>query len=207
LYIIETGRNIICSVDLKNKTFKRHYHRGESDNKYHINTMYIDDNFIYVVEHNKIEKTGIPSKVVFYTHDFNLVGWMDNMGTASHNVWIEGDFIYVCSSMDEGIIKRHLKSKKQEFIDTTKYCTGLTRGIAHVDGYRYIGISKFGNREERHLGGDSIVLILDEDWNYIDKINLGDAGQLLEIRAIDGIDKCHNGIPFPKGLKETLLNI
>jgi len=206
LYAVETGKNSIIYIDNNYYIAKRFVHNNTIKPDNHINTIWSDENFIYVLEHNNTEKTGILSRVVKYDYDFNVIEEIDNMGVASHNVFIHNNYMYVCSSMGEGIIKMNMKTREKEFIDTSKYCTGLTRGIAFVDDRIYVGISKFSNRKERHLGGNAVILIFDNEWNYIDQLNLGDVGQLLEIRAVSGIDKCHNGIPFPKTLKEMIIN-
>jgi len=200
LYAIETQRNCIVEIGFENEGFKRHFHRGDEETHYHINTMFCTDDYIYVVEHNNTVKTGNRSMVVVYNYDFKFIREYKDMGNSSHNVCVDDGYMYVCNSMEQSIIKMNMETEEKEIIDMSQYHSGLTRGISFVGDRRYVGISEFATRKERHLGGNVAILEFDKDWNFLNKIRIKGCGQLLEIRVIEGIDRCHNGIPFPKDL-------
>lgn len=100
--------------------------------------------------------------------------------------------MFVCSSDAECVIIRDLSTGKERRIDTGQYAKGLPRGLARTPGKWYIGIS------QRYLAQDSSVLVFDDHFNLIHKIVLKNIGQILEIRAMPGLDGAHNGIPLPK---------
>jgi len=198
-------RNCIVKIDYNNMTFKRYFHRGDSEShKYHINTMFCTPNYIYVVEHNGTVKTGERSAVVVYDYDFNYIREYKDMGNSSHNICIDDGYMYVCNSMEGSIIKMDMVTEEREEIDMSQYHKGVVRGIAFVDDRRYVGISEFLRKEDRHLYGNAVILELDMEWNLLNKIRIMNSGQLLEIRAVEGIDRCHNFIPFPEKLAKVI---
>lgn len=158
----------------------------------HINSIWIDGGIIYVVEHREG-----PSKVKYFSETYELLGEVD-IGDKCHNVYVEDGKLFVCSSETECIIIRDLSTGKDRIINTSQYAEGFPRGLARTSDRWYIGISQRGTREERHLPeGLGSVLAFDDDFNLIHKIILKNVGQVLDIRAMTGLDRAHNGIPFP----------
>jgi hypothetical protein len=158
-----------------------------------INSVWTNEDGIYVVEHRRG-----PSKIKHINTKFELLGEQTGMGDKMHNVYIEDGKMIVCSSEAGCIIIRDLSTGKDKTIDTSRYDLGIPRGLARTEDRWYIGISKRVPRGERHLALDGAVLAFDDEFNLIHKTILKNVGQVHEIRAMTGLDRAHNGIPFPK---------
>ena len=71
------------------------------------------------------------------------------------------------------------------------------RGLARTDGLWLIGVSQAASREDRQYGPSS-VLVLDDDFKEVYRINLDQRfGQLMEIRLLSSPDYAHNGVRCP----------
>jgi len=208
LYIVETQRNAISIYNFINKTLEKYHHLGYGYDRNHINNLFVYDNKLYVVEHNRTRNTGNKSRVAVYDFEkMKIIDYIDDVGIESHNVYIEDDKMYVCSSMEEGVCIIDLNTNEREFINVGQYIYGLTRGLSATNKYFYIGVSEYKERKRRHAGGTCHVLQFDRDWNLIDQIKIVQSSQLNEIRIMDEIDLCHNGIPFPREMDSRLLEI
>jgi hypothetical protein len=207
LFICNTGRNrldiVTSRVDDKHTTNplgSLHYltHRLNMDpdnlpgDSLWLNSVWANRDRIYVVEHRRG-----PSKVKYMNNKFELLGEETGLGERIHNVYVEDGKMIVCSSEAECIIIRDLSTGKDRAIDTSQYVKGLPRGLARTKDRWYIGISYRAVRGERHRGHTGYVLVFDDDFKLLKQITLKGVGQVCEIRAMTGIDRAHNGIPFP----------
>jgi len=209
LFICNTGRDRVDVITAK-RDWERHAVNPPNSNDYSIramktdpddndpwiNSVWTNQDGIYVVEHRRG-----PSKIKHINNKLELLGEETGMGDKMHNVYIEDGKMIVCSSEAECVIIRDLSNGKDRVIDTSQYNKGLPRGLARTEDRWYIGISKRVARGERHRADDAAVLAFDDEFNLIQKTILKKVGQLHEIRAMTGIDRAHNRIPFPKKMK------
>lgn len=168
----------------------------------HINSIWYDDKRFYICEH----RHG-PSKVRMFNFDWKEEGEWD-IGNEIHNVFVDGDKVYVCNSARESILVRDLASGKDSsiyFADKLDWMSmpverfirhSYTRGLARGEKYMYIGCSAITLRGDRDKG-QCVVAIFDDNLNYLDKIILDDTGGLGGIRVVNGLDRAHNGLCCP----------
>ncbi len=212
LFICNTGRDRVDVITAKrveeryavwplnsNDYSIRALKTDPDDNDLWINSVWTNQDGIYVVEHRRG-----PSKIKHINNKFELLGEETGMGDKMHNVYIEDGKMIVCSSDAECVIIRDLSTGKDRVIDTSQYARGLPRGLARTEDRWYIGISKRVARGERHREDDAALLAFDDEFNLIQKTILKKVGQLHEIRAMTGLDRAHNGMPFPKEEKSDM---
>lgn len=209
LFICNTGRNRIDILTMLMEEDIPRYSMTEWKYKQgnHVNSIWIDGgardgDVIYVVEH----RHG-PSKVKYFDKKFEFLGEETGLGDKMHNVYVEDGKLFVCSSEAECIIIRDLSTGEDRVINTSQYAKGLPRGLARTPGRWYIGISERAIRNERHIAHDGVVLVLDDDFKLIKRIPLKNVGQVLEIRAMTGSDRAHNGIPFPRSIRTLIYEL
>jgi hypothetical protein len=163
----------------------------------HINSIWCDGERFYVCEHRR----GVePARVRVFDRGWNPVGTQEFYGLnpahacGVHNVYVEGGVLYTLSV--DRLVLRNLASGETE--------TRVVRDAAHLDYLRgfarsadrfVVGKSQVGVKEVRGEG-DAEILFLDENLRLEDVIVLPDAGQLHDIRLLEG-DRAHNGLDCP----------
>lgn len=150
---------------------------------HHLNSIWMDKNNIYCLAHN-----WGPSEVHILSTDTLRTKQIISIGRCAHNVWIEDEEMYVCSSHSGGVLDKasHVKYSVDGFI----------RGVAVMDQYRVFGISGKAVRRNRSKM-DGAVHILSKDWQCLNKIHLPGCGQVLEVRVLSEKDQCHNRLAPP----------
>jgi len=201
LYIASTFQDAIFIWNGTEKP-KRIGWRQPGESTQHLNSIWCDDNFFYVVEHRK---RVMPKWIQVMSMDFEplhkIVIPNDAFVKATphgiHNVYIEGDYLYTCSPkafVRFNMATGETKTITSHIIREAHY----VRGLARVPGKFFIGLSEAKVRSERGEG-DSAILVLDDDLEAIDLLPLQDTGGLNDIRAIDGPDLAHNRVRCPYG--------
>jgi hypothetical protein len=188
IYVANTGKDRIeiCNND----TFSSVNWTGERKDVHHINTIWFDDSFFYVLENNKHK----PS--IAKVFDLNWQPVQDvSLGLGAHNIFRQKQMLYVCSSLDRGMIRYELDTQKAtEFsLLGEKW---LPRGLAKGNDRFHIGLSAKGTREERHGRMPGKLISTNEDFEIINAVELEGAGQVNEVRLISELDAAHNGTPF-----------
>jgi len=112
-----------------------------------------------------------------------------DLGTETHNVWLDGGVIHVCSSIDCAILREdHQSHPLLPHAWARGYCTDGDR--------RFVGASENLTRSDRAFS-DCRVLELDKNYKYTGAVWLRGFGMLHDLRSIDLPDAMsHNGQAF-----------
>lgn len=199
LHVVETGRNTLHRVGLKRIGWEMRGYCAPNDDP-HINSIWGNGRRHWVVEH---WNACCPKRVRVFdqcwrtltVHEFHEHLFPARVKSGLHNVFVEGGILYVLSP-DAVLCKRlALDQIERHPIHATLAATYL-RGLARdKDGF-YIGVSKYReSRPDRHHG-DAAVAVLDDTLALRDLVVLEDAGEVYEIRLLNG-DWAHNVLPCP----------
>lgn len=110
-----------------------------------------------------------------------------------HNVYREGDLLYVCDSVRGQLVSFTLQ---REVVKTTPI-GGWTRGLARLQDGWVVGTSQFMAHAKDRYRGDCALYLLNENFRAIDMVVLRGFGQVYDIRAMEG-DPAHNNLPMPE---------
>jgi hypothetical protein len=129
-----------------------------------------------------------------------LIGRQD-LGNETHNVWLDGGVIHVCSSTDYAILREdHQTYPLPPHAWARGYCVQGER--------RFVGASENLTRSSRPFS-DCSVLELDVHYKYVSAVWLRGFGMLHDLRSIDLPDATsHNGQVFalkPSSLDQRFL--
>jgi len=189
LYATNTGMNTL-DVDRDGCVERRSW--GQ-DNDLHLNSVWIYGDLLWVVEHRNGRP---PSRVRAFGPRFrDLVrhNFYDfNEGEQAwglHNVYVEGGKLYTLAVGE--MFVRDLGTGRTDSIRLG----GYLRGLARTKDRWYVGRSRLTERQRRREGMGE-VLALDDEFRLLGTARLGDAGQVYEVRALDG-DKAHNRLSCP----------
>jgi len=220
LHIMNTGKNIITTLVDENKDTKEYegvilkHFQYPDDNKRHINTMWSSNGIdYYVIEHNGNDPPSALSGLKMQNGQFRHVQRWKNIGIQCHNIHIskhedEGWLRFVTLSSEERSIKQfairdELSNDAEKRLERRKYINALghdrwfVRGLGRVLGFWFVGLSEFHKSgPDRHYSKKTGVAVLDDDWNLIQEIDLSGKGQIYDLRVTEGLDECHNGIPW-----------
>lgn len=201
LYIISAKQDAIFIWDGTGEPERIRWRQSREPTQ-HLNSIWCDGNFFYVVEHRK---RVMPKRIQVLDMDFEPIrkimipnrAFVKAKPHGIHNVYIEDGWLYTCSpkafvalEVDTGITRTVIS----KLIHQAHY----VRGLARVCGKWFIGLSEARVRSERGEG-DSAVLVLNDGLETIDLLPLQDTGGLNDIRAIDGLDLAHNQVRCPYG--------
>ena len=151
------------------------------------NSIWIDNSNgnKYVVAHNRGN-----SEIIMLDNSHNIIS-ITKAGRYAHNVWIDSNVIYTCSSKESSIIKSN---------GDVVYNTGtnhFVRGISIVNDKIALGMSEIASQVNRK-NTKSILRILDRNWNLVKDIEfVVGTGQILDVRILSNEDICHNNITPP----------
>ena len=182
LYLTDTHNNRIITTNLSGENMKYHYPIGkatkgrESSNYGHINSIFSDSKYIYILCHNNSVKTNKNSEVIVTDFNFNLIKKISTSSESAHNIIKYKGDIYHCDS---------LNSKLKRNNDTIFIAEEFTRGLAITNDDIILGDSSYAKRAERKNSKGHIYL-LDHDGSLKERINI--PGMVQEIRRIDKVD-------------------
>jgi hypothetical protein len=118
----------------------------------------------------------------------NFISRQD-LGTETHNVWLDAGLVHVCSSSDYSI----LREDRQEY-PLVRHA--WARGYCIQGDRRFVGASENLTRANRSFS-DCNVLELGNNYKYIGAVWLRGFGMLHDLRSIDLPDSTsHNGQIF-----------
>ena len=158
---------------------------------HHINSIFVTADEIFLAE---LRPRGWVAR--FEQSTRKLISRQD-LGTGTHNVWLDGGLIHVCSSNDCTILREDRQSHPLPPRAWARgYCTQGQR--------QFVGASEILSRASRAFSNCS-VLELDKHYKYMGAVRLRGLGMLHEIRSLDSPDSIsHNGQVF--GLKRSSLD-
>lgn len=183
LYITDTYNNRIIIIKKKKKYFYPNgkLKNGRSSHNYnHFNSIFINDNKLYLIAHNESSKTKRMSEIYIYdlcnNDSIKLSSIITTKLKDAHNIVLfKGQLMY-CNSADGSImIGENIFFKNKDY---------LTRGLSLTEKYVVVGGSGFARRESR-FSTDSIIWFLDHSGKELARVELKSIGQVYEIRCLN----------------------
>jgi hypothetical protein len=152
----------------------------DSPNYAQFNSVYADQQHLFLLAHNMSWRTQRPSQVLIFERDsWREVGVIENVGWCAHNILIHDGLFLICDSLSNGQPKGVLRNHNMPVFHADK----MVRGLALNDDLLLVGGSEISERSQRY-GTDVWVYCLDRQLNYLDKAWIPSAGQIHEIRFI-----------------------
>lgn len=193
LFIIDTLKNRILYSNRKrkikriypNKLMKSNY---PADKNNHFNSVYITNEYIYVLAHNSWLKPPKPSQIyVLHISNYKNYKIIETTAQEAHNIVLFNNELVYCDSKGGKLIWGNscIFTDKKHFL----------RGLALTKDMIVVGGSQIIERDKRAFS-DSVIWFLDYKGNVKRSIELKKIGQINEIRAID----------FDYGLSESWKN-
>ena len=146
-----------------------------SPNYGHFNSVFCQDEHLYVVAHNYTQYSGKRSEILILDKEtFEVKKVMKDIGGCAHNVIAREGYFLVCDSMD-GLLK--------DQGNTVGKMGTFTRGLAMNDEYILVGGSMYGRRAER-IGKDCFMYLLTHDFRPVVEITLEEIGPMFEVRFL-----------------------
>jgi hypothetical protein len=195
LYVASSYDDEIACYDIEadDWTFWQPFapYAGKGLDVHHINSIFITADEIFLAG---LRPKGWVAR--FDRSTLKLTSRQD-LGTETHNVWLDGGVVHVCSSTDCAILREdHQSHPLLPNAWARSYCAHGHR--------RFVGASENLSRTGRAFSNCS-VLELDEHYKYIGAVWLRGFGMLHDLRSIDLPDAIsHNGQVF--GLKRSSLD-
>jgi len=143
--------------------------RTDCHDVHHYNSFLFEEGRLWLLAHNQ----GASELLAFSFHNKSLIGRI-KIGSHAHNVWREGSQLFILSSGDGKVIGN------EGFVLETG---GFPRGYLHYGDRRYVGINEPAERSARDSTTSSVI-IFNENWKYLKKIQLPDEGMILDIVKI-----------------------
>lgn len=182
-----TTKNCIKFIDLKDFSYKLWhpkfgyfpFKRGTGN--YHINSVLVSDQDIYVMIHNgdKESKIIVGDKVIKTGHH------------KCHNIYLDKDVIGFIATKEKRVVIG------DKVITHPAWETKFIRGLAGDDKQLAVGASNFRLERKDRPTGDSFVSVI-KDGEVIKDYVIKNSGDINDLRRIDGPDFCHhNPHPFP----------
>lgn len=142
----------------------------------HMNSVFMYNNTIYIVAHNKTFYSGVQSQLAELDMNLKVKKVRNNMGHSSHNFYTNGKEDFWCDSYP-GLLMRN---RKVFFKADDCY---LTRGLSVSDKYIIVGGSRREKDSLKRLA-ESMIYILDRKGKQLCKMKILPKSFVLEIRQI-----------------------
>jgi hypothetical protein len=187
LYVVSSYDDQIACYDIETDdwTFWQPFtpYAGPGLDAYHINSVYVGASEILLAG---LRPKGWAARFDRLTR--KLISRQD-LGRETHNVWLDGGAVHVCSSADSSI----LREDGQSYALLTY---SWVRGCCGQGDRRFAGTSENLARANRAFS-DCSVLEMDDHYRYVSTVRLRGFGMLLDLRSIDIPDPMtHNGQTF-----------
>lgn len=180
-----TTKDCINFVDLKDFSYKLWHPKfgyfKQGTGKYHINSVLVSDQDIYVMIHNgdKESKIIVGDKVIKTGHH------------KCHNIYLDKDVIGFIATKERRVVIG------DKVITHPAWRKMFMRGLAGDDKQLAVGASNFNLERKDRPNGDSFVSVI-KDGEVRKHCFLEESGDINDLRRIDGPDFCHhNPHPFP----------
>ena len=193
LFVTATGYNSILKLEGEEQTF--YNWTGTDDDVNHINSIWFDGEDFWFCYHSisKMWQHNTHSKVVKVSPGLTEILLEFNIGKGIHNVYFDGERLFVCNSTNECLSIYNSVLNEVENVHIGNW----VRGLSFTKDYLLVGASTLAERKNR-MFGDSEVSILDRNTlEILDKKRFLNCGALMGIRVVSELDNAHNGIEFP----------
>jgi hypothetical protein len=181
LYAADPSHNRLLVIDTKGKVVRQAYPLGKlkngkkSDNYGHINSVYSDGKYIFVVAHNYTQYTNRKSELLILDKKkLKLIDTVPEIGICSHNYIKNKNQTFSCDS-----IPGLLRSNGKAAFSFNRF----TRGLALNDEFVLVGGSMYGSRGQR-IGKDAFLFLLDRKNRLLSEWCLEKIGPVYEIRLV-----------------------
>ena len=192
LYICNTGQNSLVVYDLKDKKVSHEILRGsERKDLHHINGVWINKGKIYTT----YLKQAQDYKSDIIVHDLVTYEQLDVMevGQGIHNVFIQGNKLYTCSSHSRQLLCVDLESHANVYWQFSEWKDYFwLRGMASDGEVLIVGGSQVKPRDYRHNINKNMIYLFDMELNLLEEFefNQTKCGPIYDIRLLEG-DKAH----------------
>ncbi len=185
LLACSTYDDAVLRFSLHGRTWDAWYPFGRSDrgrDRHHINSVGLDGDAILLAGN---KPSGWFARLA---EGATMPDAPTPLGIGTHNVWVEGGAVAVCSS-DEGAIRLSTGARR-DLADR-----GWLRGFARDEQYAYVGVSQNRVRGVRDRS-DCMILQVDAAGAVVDTYAFMGFGMLHDMRVLGVADLAHNGIAF-----------
>jgi hypothetical protein len=164
---------------------------------HHFNSVHRTKDRVWIVAHNHDRQSQVWE---LSWPDLQLSEIHPTGAEWAHNAWETPWGLVVCDSRTGNL--HEVQSGKA--IWESGEDGVVTRGLAVSDAYLFVGRSEYGDRGAR-LCNDGGLWILDRTtFLLIEQFRFPGSGCINEIRLLDPVDECHNGVPFNEQLLTAL---
>jgi len=185
LYVPYTGYNRIlnynlCKNPLKNiSDFRSEKIELSIYEHSHLNSIYVNNHFIYCIAHNRTAHTNRSSELIRYSKLDKTINIQDLNAHSAHNIININRSIYFCDSNNNKLIKDN---------DVIFESNKLLRGLSMTDDRIYVGGSDIDFIGDKRYSSDVMVYILDIEGNQVGQLDFPGLGNIYEIRQLNGVD-------------------
>jgi hypothetical protein len=132
IYMANTAKDSIAIFDIKTESFSEFKITEESKDTKHVNSIYFEDDLMYVMCHNKA-----PSDIFVYKN-FKFEKAFHRTGVMSHNIWKMNGDLWYNNSVEQKI--QSVSGKRIDFNIDNGYVSFL-RGQTIINNKLLIGLS------------------------------------------------------------------
>ena len=191
IFLCDTRHNRICIINPDNPENNKIYYpeptNGPEIDISHFNSIYIHQDKVFIVAHNKYEPSQIYSADYVNGELINMQPFLKDIGEQCHNVIKYKNHLLICSSNKGCIINR-----MDNFITTGWYPRGM---IIHND-LLFVGKSRIACKKWRsELDGEIEIFSLSTK-HRLGYIQIPRIGQVYEIRCLNQYDVAHPVAPI-----------
>ncbi len=184
LYVCDTYNNRILKIDPYTKTHLDTFYplgrleNGRNSINYgHINSIFLEDNKVFLVCHNHTRTTNRNSQVLVLDHNFSIKETINTSCDSAHNVIPYNNSFIICDSINGSL-------KLGDKIVFEAKC--FTRGVCVTEDYILLGGSEYAERSKRENTEGYLFVLNKSNFKLINKTNF--PGMVQEIRRLDSLD-------------------
>jgi len=177
LYVMVGGNATVKVLDTKDNFKTVDEIKPMKTDYVHMNSVFMHNDIIYMVAHNKTFYSGVPSQLVELDRNHKVINIRDNQGHTNHNFYTNGEEDLWCNSYGNRIMRNGKTFFKAEKND-------LLRGLSISDKYIVVGGSTLSPKTVQRIGKSNIY-ITDRKGNLLCKLVVTLPSFILEIRQIN----------------------
>ena len=185
LYVPYTNYGLILNYDLNRKLYKRITDLFSDKKQFaliepsHLNSVYSDKRYIYLIAHNYTSKTNRSSDLIVYDERNGDVKIFSLNAHSAHNVIKINGSLFFCDS-NNGKLYRNNKI----IFSSNK----LLRGLSLTNEMIFVGGSDIDFVGDKRFSSDISIYLLNKKGNQVGQLDFPSLGNIYEIRQLNGVD-------------------
>jgi len=188
LYLADTGSNRVTRFEraasgwrVEDRAYPNGYAwRGRRSRNYvHLNSLFIDDEHIYVLYHNLTQHTGLRSQVALLDRSLKVRDLVTLHAGCAHNIVPSQEGLIYCDSLGGGLVLGDVRAEGVAM---------FTRGVALDAETVLFGGSHFASRENRHRLDAKIFAYDRALRRIVSEVTVPRIGGIFELRFVEGTD-------------------